>query len=87
MEALNQLSAIEFRPDGVCLAYGRYPTDIRQNGLIWQHQVLVPRGSDYDDEIEALMETAQALLTDVLEDEATAEPITPPDDDEDEDDD
>jgi len=87
MDETTQLAAVEFLPEGVSLAYVRVPADIRKNGLMWQHRVLVPHGSDYDDEIEALHDAAQALLADVLDDEDRAEPIDPPTDEEDDDDD
>jgi len=86
MEPMNQVAGIEFTPEGVVIGYMRMPRDVRKNGLIWQHQVQVPNGSDYDDEIEALTEAAHALLVDVLDDEDRAEPIDPPTEEEDEDD-
>lgn len=86
METLNQITGIEIGSDGVAIGYIRVPTDIRKNGLAWQHHVTVPAGTDYDDEIEALVEAAQALLADVLDDEDRAEPIEmPTEEDEDED--
>lgn len=75
MQETNEISGIEFGAEGLTVTYVRVPRDIRKNGLIWQHQVGVPHGSDYGDEIEALTEAAQALLTDVLDDEDRAEPI------------
>lgn len=86
-EPLTQIVGIDFTPEGLGLGYMRVPKDVRKNGLVWQHQVLVPHGSDYDDEIEALMDAAQALLADVLDDEDRAEPIDPPGDEEDDDED
>lgn len=83
----NQILGIEIDPEGVALSYVRIPTDIRKNGLAWRHQVIVPNGSDYDDEIEAVIEAAQALLTDVLDDEDRAEPIDLTTEEEDDDDD
>lgn len=82
------ISGVEIVPEGVSISYMRVPRDVRKNGLLWQHNVVVPTGSDYDDEIETFMDALQALLVDVLEDEETAEPIEPTtDEDEDEDDD
>lgn len=86
MDETSQLAGIEFLPEGVSLTYVRLPKDVRKNGLVWQHRVLVPSDSDYDDEIETLHDAAQALLADVLDDEDRAEPIDPPTE-EDEDDD
>lgn len=86
MEPMNQLMGIDFGPEGLGLGYTRVPADIRKNGLAWQHQVFVPHGSDYDDEIEALVEAARALLADVLDDEDRAEPIELTEEDEEDDD-
>lgn len=70
------------------IAYVRLPQDVRKNGLVWQHNVHVPRGSDYDDELDTFYEALIALLTDVLDDEDRAEPIDmTKDDDEDEEED
>lgn len=83
------INGVEVTPEGgLVIAYGRFPRDVRKNGLMWTHQVMVPPGSDYDDEIEAVTEALQALLVDVLEDEETAEPVEPqePEEEEEEDD-
>lgn len=63
-----ELFAVEFSPEGVRMSYVRRQ-DVRENGLVWQHQVAVPFGSDYDDEIEAAHEAVMALLKDALDDE------------------
>lgn len=70
-----QLVGVQLLAEGVELIYAILPRDVRKNGLMWQHSVLVPRGSDYDLEIEAVEEALSALLEDVLEDEATAESV------------
>lgn len=87
MEPVNQIAGIEFTPESIVIGYMRVPRDVRKNGLIWQHQVQVPLGSDYEDEISTLLDAATALLADVLDDEDRAEPIDPPTEEEDEDDD
>lgn len=85
MEA-TQILNVEITPDGLGVTYGRVPRDIRKNGLVWQHRVLVPYGSDYDDEIETFTDALKALLADVLDDEDRAEPIElDPQEDEDDD--
>jgi hypothetical protein len=83
------INGVEVTPEGgLVIAYGRFPRDVRKNGLMWSHQVHVPAASDYDDEIEAVTEALQALLVDVLEDEDTAEPVdlTEPEEEEDDED-
>ena len=80
------LVSVELLGDaGLSLRYLQYPKDVRKNGLTWQHQVFVPRGSDYDDELDAVDEALQALLADVLDDEDRAEPIDPEEEEEDDD--
>lgn len=80
------IEGIDISPDGVSISYLRLPLDIRKNGLAWRHQVFVPAGSDYDDELEALNDAALALLADVLDDEDRAEPIEPQEEEDDDDD-
>ena len=87
MDEQNVLASVEFHGDGLSLTYVRYPKDVRQNGLAWQHRVLVPHGSDYDDEIEAVVDALEALLADVLDDEDRAAPIDPDEEEEEDDDD
>lgn len=82
-----QILAVVPGPEGIDITYGRIPQDVRKNGLIWQHQVTIPRGSDYDDEIEAVEEALSALIDDVLEDEETAEPVDLVEEDEDDEED
>jgi hypothetical protein len=74
---------------GVEVGYVRVPEDLKKNGLIWQHTVQIPRGSDYDDELDAVMEAIAVLTRDVLEDQELAEPIDidEPEDEEDEEED
>lgn len=67
--------------------YGRFPLDVRKNGLMWSHTVNVPAGSDYDDELQAVTEALHNLLDDVLDDETRAEPVEIPTEEEDEEED
>jgi hypothetical protein len=43
-------------------------SDVKAPGLVRMHTILIPRGSEYDDEMSALSEAADLLLLDVLED-------------------
>ncbi len=82
------IHAVETTEDGgLAITYGRLRRDVRKNGLMWQHTVVVPAGSDYDDELEAVGEALQSLLEDVLEDQKTAEEIdlTEPEEEDDDD--
>ena len=88
MEIEPQITGVTLQPEGIEITYVRVPQDVRKNGLMWQHAVLVPLGSDYDDEIETFIDALRALLTDALDDEDRAEPIEPgSEEDEDDDDD
>lgn len=81
-----QIRNIDMAENGMALSYIRLPTDARKNGLVWQHNVLVPYGSDYDDEIADVVVALKALLVDVLDDEDRAEVIEPIQENEEEDD-
>lgn len=70
-----QITGVELSQEGISIGYVRLPADVRKNGLVWQHSVLVPRSSDYDDEIEEVETALLALLTDALDDEDRAEPV------------
>ena len=84
------IRSIQVNPDSVDLAY-MDDADVRLGGDVFQtHHISISRGSNYDNEIDALEAAAEALLTDVLED-FTSSPAyaipAPPDDDDDDDDD
>ena len=84
-ESRTQVMGVELNPDGIAITYTRIPRDIRKNGLVWQHMVLVPNGSDYDDEISELLDAIGVLIEDVLDDEDRAEPIELEEEEEDDD--
>lgn len=75
MENVNVVLGVEVVAEGLALHYVRLPKDVRKNGLEWKHTVLVPRDSDYDDELAAVLEALNQLLADALDDEDRAEPI------------
>lgn len=82
------ITGLEPLPEGgVVISYGRFPEDVRKNGLMWQHSVNVPAGTDYDDELTTLMDALRTLLLDVLDDETRAEPVDIEEEEEDEDED
>ena len=62
------IRSITIHPDGVALEFMDADTDMRRNGMQLQHVLFVPEGDDYDDEIQALVDAAHALLIDALED-------------------
>lgn len=80
------IAGIAVDDDAITITYLSLPEDLRENGLAATHQIAVPMGEDYRDEIDALLDAAQALLEDALEDFATVGVFVPPDpDDTDED--
>lgn len=79
-----QITSVVLQDHGIEIGYVRMPQDVRKNGLVWQHKVFVPAGSDYDDEIEAFGVALQELLDDALDDEQRAEPIDMDEDEEEE---
>lgn len=87
MEEQTQITGISLMAEGIEIGYVRLPADVKKNGLVWSHAVLVPRDSDYEDEIEALETSIRALLDDALEDQDLAESVdlTTEDPEEDED--
>lgn len=82
-----QITGVLLGDAGIEIGYVRVPADVRKNGLLWQHSVLVPFGSDYDDEIEEFQAALRALLMDALDDEDRAEPIEPEEEEDDDDED
>lgn len=77
-------SGIDFEDGVVRLTYKTLPQDSR-GPLVAEHSLTIPWGSDYDDELAALVNAAEELLADALEDFGTYEPndFSPNDDDED----
>ncbi len=73
---------LEMGENEVKVTYG----EMFANGLALQHEVHVPRDSDYEDELAAVQEALDALLTDVLQDAGNMTPIDldQPDDETDE---
>lgn len=59
---------VAFAEDGVSIDYIDLPADIRENGLQITHQVFIPEGDDYDDEIEAIRAAALDAVGDALDD-------------------
>lgn len=86
------IKSITFEDEGVVINYITPKQDIKANGVVVNHVLLVPYDDDYEDEIEALFEASHALLEDVLEDLPQLDPMPElereeePDDDNDDDD-
>lgn len=60
--------SVTFAEDGMAVEYMTLPEDARENGLSQTHSVWIPRGEDYDDEIDAVEEAANEAVKDALED-------------------
>lgn len=78
------LLSVGFEPGGVNVEYID-TADVKQIGMRLTKQLHVPYASDYDDEIDAVLEAVHALLIDALEDFPRLEEL--PDREEDEEDD
>jgi hypothetical protein len=53
---------------GLQVAYYHANADIKKNGVIHLHNLIVPEGDQYDDEIRAVIDAAVYFVRDVLED-------------------
>lgn len=81
------IASVAFDPEGLVLTFMTLPDDLRENGLGQQHQITVPRGADYEDEIEAVEDALHALIEDALDDFSKVPAYEPPTDDDEENDD
>ena len=59
---------IAIHPDGVAIDYIRMPEDARENGLTVTHNIWIPRGEDYEDELDAIEDAAREAVLDALDD-------------------
>ena len=62
------IRTITIMPDGVTLEFMDTEGDLRESGLQLQHALFVPDDEEYEDEIQALLDSAHALLLDGLQD-------------------
>jgi hypothetical protein len=53
--------------------------DIKENGVLHMHTLIVPVGDEYDDELRAVHEALRYLVNDVLEDLPHMKPVAPSD--------
>jgi hypothetical protein len=54
--------------DGLQIGYYNPDVDMKAPGMVRLHTLIVPRGYDYDDEIDAITDAIVYLLNDVGED-------------------
>jgi hypothetical protein len=75
-------SKIEFVDGAIKMTYTNFPMDLR-GPLSAERSLLIPWGVDYDDELTRLIEAANDLLADALEDFDSYAPVdlSPRDDD------
>lgn len=70
------VQAINFLPDGsVSLQYTTPSVDVRQNGLIANHVLLIPDTDEYLDDLDLLRRQAERVLDGAIEDFKRAAPI------------
>lgn len=60
--------SLTFQTDGSIAIEYVGKTDFKANGLSQQHVLLIPSGSDYEDELGAVTEAVLELLADALDD-------------------
>jgi hypothetical protein len=53
---------------GLIVTYTIPAYDMKANGLMQQHQLIIPAGEDYDDEIAAVLDATVHLIRDALDD-------------------
>lgn len=64
-----QIQNLGFDGDGdMHIAYLAPDEDVKEVGVVHLHTLLVPRGFDYDDEMDAVLDAIMYLIGDVLED-------------------
>jgi hypothetical protein len=69
------IQEIRLEEDGIQIAYYTPDEDVRQPGVVQLHTLLIPRGGDWDDEIDTVLEAAEYLINDVLDDWSTLTPV------------
>jgi hypothetical protein len=70
----REIRSLGFGDDGMSIEYVDTAADIKANGLLMNHALLVPDTNDYHDAMEALRLAAGDFLDDVLNDWDAAEP-------------
>lgn len=72
------IQQITVEPDGgLQIGFYRPHDDIKANGVLHLHTLLIPADDDYDDEIEAVLDAARFAVRDVLEDLPNLEAMKP----------
>lgn len=76
------IQSIQFTPGEVSVTWFEVPDSFRESGMSRTHHLSIPFGQEYGDEIDKVMDAAQAMLADALEDFDASEPFDPqpPDD-------
>lgn len=69
------IRSITIQPEGVAVEYLDVDRDVRDSGMQLMHVLFVPEGEEWDDEIEALIDAAHALLIDGLQDFVKTPPL------------
>lgn len=69
------IQEIRIEEDGIQIAYYTPDEDVRQPGVVQLHTLLIPRGGDWDDEIDNVLDAASYLVNDVLDDWSTLNPV------------
>lgn len=63
------VQTVQLQPDGgLQVSYYLPETDLKANGVLHMHTVIIPFGDQYDDEIETFRDALVHVLLDVLDD-------------------
>lgn len=63
------VQTVQLQPDGgLQVSYYLPETDLKANGVLHMHTVIIPFGDQYDDEIETFRDALVQVLLDVLDD-------------------
>ncbi len=69
MSISRVVQSVAFEADGgLQVSFYDPDTDVTTSGLVQMHTLLVPHGNEYDDELTAVAEAIQYLISDVMQD-------------------
>lgn len=71
---VRQVRGVTFTPDGVFVEFMSLASDIRDNGLVMNHTLLIPDENTYHDAIDALITDVLTLLDAALTDFESSPP-------------
>ncbi len=73
----RQIDSIQFDEDGVTINYIEPESDVRGQGIVHLHTLMIPSTADYADEMRDVLAAAEYLLGDALDDWERLDPARP----------